>query len=85
MKPDRTAVKLYSRCAKSLIKYGEPESPDGYATVFGYTLELIPEKNPYIGLSAGDTLPIQLLYESKPLEGALVIAFTSDRPEREQP
>ena len=71
---------FYSRCAKSLIKYGEPDSPDGYAAVFGYTLELIPEKNPYT-LSAGDTLPMQLLYESKPLEGALVIAFTSDQPE----
>ena len=72
---------FYSRCAKSLIKYGEPDSSDRFDAVFGYTLELIPERNPY-ALSPGDSLPIRLLYESEPIEDILVIAFTSNQPER---
>lgn len=72
---------IYSRCAKSLIKVDNPESSAGFDTVFGYTLELIPERNPY-GLAPGQAMPLRLIYDSQPLEGALVIAFTSDRPEK---
>jgi uncharacterized GH25 family protein len=71
---------LYSRCAKSLISAGDTEAGGDYDRFLGYTLELIPERNPYT-LSAGDRLPVRLLYETEPLEGALVIAFSSDRPE----
>jgi uncharacterized GH25 family protein len=78
---DSNGRELYSRCAKSLIEYGGPDSVAGFEAVFGYTLELIPEENPY-RLSPGDTLPMQLLYESEPIENVLVIAFTNDRPER---
>lgn len=69
----------YSRCAKSLIRVGTPESDDGFNTLLGYTLELVPERNPY-ALGPGESLPIQLLYKSQPLENALVVAFASDRP-----
>jgi uncharacterized GH25 family protein len=74
---------VYSRCAKSLIKIGDPASASGLDTVFGYTLELVAGANPY-SLAPGDALTVQLLYESEPLEGALVIAFTNDRPEDKQ-
>jgi uncharacterized GH25 family protein len=77
---DSSGRELYSRCAKSLVKYGEPDSATRFDAIFGYTLELIPELNPYT-LAPGDELAIRLLYESKPLEGVLIIAFTSDRPE----
>jgi uncharacterized GH25 family protein len=71
---------IYSRCAKSLIRIGTLESGEGFDTLLGYTLELVPEKNPY-AIEPGDRLPVRLLYESEPLAGALVIAFTSDRPD----
>jgi uncharacterized GH25 family protein len=74
---------IYSRCAKSLIKIGDPDPASRIDTVFGYTLELVAETNPYI-LTPGDALTVQLLYESEPLEDALVIAFTNDRPEDKQ-
>lgn len=74
------ARELYSRCAKSLLRIGAG-GPDGaYRLNLGYTLELMPERNPYT-LSPGDSLPIVLLYDGKPLADALIVAFTSDRPE----
>jgi uncharacterized GH25 family protein len=74
------ARELYSRCAKSLLRIGAGGSDDVYRLNLGYTLELMPERNPY-ALSPGDSLPIVLLYNGKPLVGARIIAFTSDRPE----
>jgi uncharacterized GH25 family protein len=38
------------------------------------TLELIPEKDPYT-LAPGAELPVRLLYQGKPLAGALVVAL----------
>ena len=42
-------------------------------------LELIPGENPYM-LTGGQILPVRLLYAGKPLQGALVTAFTKERP-----
>jgi uncharacterized GH25 family protein len=74
------ARELYSRCAKSLLRIGAGGADDVFRLNLGYTLELMPERNPY-ALSPGDSLPIVLLYNGKPLVGALIVAFTSDRPE----
>jgi uncharacterized GH25 family protein len=71
----------YSRCAKSLIEAGDSGPTGNFDKPLNYTLELIPERDPY-SLIPGDRLPVRLLYESKPLQGALVIAFTSDQPEK---
>jgi uncharacterized GH25 family protein len=75
-KPSR---ELFSRSAKSLVEAGG-EGSVGYDRVLGLTLELVPEKNPY-AMKAGDALPVRLLYEGKPLPGALVIALSHDDPE----
>jgi len=75
----RPAREWYSRCAKSLLRVGAGGPDDAYALNLGYTLELIPARNPY-ALRAGEPLPVTLLYEGLPLPGALVIAFTADRP-----
>jgi len=74
-----SAPEYYSRCAKSLVRVGG--GTGGHDRVLGYTLELIPARDPY-RMKPGDTLPVRLLYESQPLPGALVIAFTTDDPER---
>jgi uncharacterized GH25 family protein len=64
---------LFSRCAKSLLAVGGRGDPSFTAPV-GLTLELVPEVDPYT-LSPGARLSVRLLYEGKPLEGALVMAL----------
>lgn len=59
----------YTRCAKSLVNVGSGPAPADRA--LGLPLELIAETSPYAGAK---TLTVRLLYNGKPLEGALVIA-----------
>jgi uncharacterized GH25 family protein len=74
------AKEVFSRCAKALLAVGTG-SGSGWDRVFGQRLELVAEKNPY-ALAAGGELPVRLLYEGKPLAGALVMALQRDRPEK---
>lgn len=64
---------FYSRRAKALIQVGQPKrGDDSIAThPIGLTLEIVPLKNPY-SLSPDHILPVQVLYEGRPLSGALV-------------
>ena len=71
----------YSRCAKTLVSVGDKWSGNIFNKSLGYTLELIPEINPY-AMSPGDSLPVQLLYLSEPIKDVLVIAFTQADPEQ---
>jgi uncharacterized GH25 family protein len=75
-KPSR---EVFSRCAKALLSAGGG-GKSGYDRNLGFTLELIPERNPY-ALKTGEELPVRLLYEGKPLEGALVAALPYSTPE----
>jgi uncharacterized GH25 family protein len=74
------AKEIFSRCAKSLIAVGE-DAGSGHDRVLGLTLELIPERNPYV-LAAGQDLPVRLLYRGQPLAGARVAAVPKDHPAR---
>ncbi len=71
---ERPARELYSRCAKSLVRVGDGIPDEVYRRQLGYTLELIPERNPYT-LAPGELLPVTLQYLGEPLEGILIIAF----------
>ncbi len=75
----------YSRCAKSLVSVGQNSAAgvdrSGYDQPLGYPLELIPRANPY-ALVPGEQRPIALLYNGRPVEGVLVIAFTAEQPAR---
>ena len=74
-KPSR---ELFSRCAKALLFAGEgPVRGDDRA--LGFSLELLAEKNPY-ALRAGSELPVRLLFDGRPLEGALVVAIPRGEP-----
>jgi len=75
-KPSR---ELFSRSAKSLIAAGGAGTT-GYDRVLGLTLELGPEKTPY-ALGEGEDMPVRILYEGKPLAGALVAALPADDPD----
>ncbi len=67
----------YSRFNKALV-CGERGSP--YEQLLGHKLEIIPERDPCAS-SPGDRLPIKVLYEGKPLAGALVSAgFVGFKP-----
>jgi len=70
---------VFSRFAKSLIAVGNGSGP-GYDRVLGQRLELVPEGNPY-ALTGGGELRVRLLYEGKPLAGALILALQKGRPE----
>ena len=76
---DAPATEFFSRCAKAVLAAGGQPLDTGFDRNLGFTLELIPEKNPYT-LTRGDILPVRLLYEGRPLQGALVVAFTRDEP-----
>ena len=76
--PEGVVRELFSRCAKTLLLAGS-RGAAGYDRILGFTLELVPEKNPY-GMRAGSALPLRLLHEGRPLEGALVVAMNRDDP-----
>ncbi|MEO8381811.1 MAG: DUF4198 domain-containing protein [Acidobacteriota bacterium] len=68
----------FHRCAKALLW------TDGGDTVsskpLGFTLELVPRKNPYT-LRAGASLPLTLLWRGKPVADGLVVAMNRDAPQ----
>lgn len=70
---DASAREIFSRCAKSLLLVGEP-SEEAQDQVLGFTLELVAERSPY-ALRAGQTLPLRLLYQGRPLAGVLIVAM----------
>lgn len=63
----------YSRRAKALLQVGPASAkPQSQATVpLGLTLEIVPERDPY-ALPFRDILPVRIIYEGRPLPGALV-------------
>lgn len=68
-----TGRELYSRRAKALVQVGAG-GPDDDAVAtrpIGLTLEIVPLRNPY-ALGSDRILPVKVLYEGKPLGGALV-------------
>lgn len=65
---------IYSRRGKALIQVGAlPRAGDRGAVTrpIGLKLEIVPQKNPY-ALAAGEALPVRIIYDGKPLPGALV-------------
>lgn len=62
----------YSRRAKALIQVGDTRAPQPWVTrPVGLSLEIVPDLNPY-ALPANAPLPVHVLYNGKPLAGALV-------------
>ena len=74
-----TVHDAFSRCAKSLVLAG-PATPAQSDRALGFTLELVAEKNPY----ASEDLPVRLLYQGRPMPGALVVAFNRRNPAEKQ-
>ena len=69
---DKPGREIYSRRAKALVQVGSPDSPQPWVTKpVGLSLEIVPDKNPY-ALAANEELPVHVLYQGRPLAGALV-------------
>jgi uncharacterized GH25 family protein len=68
----------FSRCAKALLLTRGAKKIDRDRPI-GLRLELIAEKNPY-RLHKGARLPVRLVFEGKPLAGALVQALHENDP-----
>ena len=69
---DAPGREIYSRRAKALIEVGAPTAPQPWVTQpVGLSLEIVPEKNPY-ALAPNEELPVRILFDGKPLAGALV-------------
>jgi uncharacterized GH25 family protein len=84
---DKPVRELFARCAKSLLSVGD--GAQGADRPLGLTLELVAEKSPYAVWQASPAaapaaLPLRLLYEGRPLAGALVVAFPYDAPDAAQ-
>jgi hypothetical protein len=73
-----SARERFSRCVKSLLLSGAPGPGQGDRAL-GFRLELIAERNPY-ALGSGQGLPVRLLYDGRPLPGALVVAMNRRHP-----
>jgi uncharacterized GH25 family protein len=69
----RPGREVFSRCAKSLVAVGGLGGP-ALTRPVGLTLELVPEADPY-ALAPGAKLSVRLLYEGRPLAGAMVMAL----------
>ncbi|MDI1365560.1 MAG: DUF4198 domain-containing protein [bacterium] len=70
---DMPGRELYSRRAKALVQVG-PALAKPQALVIrpvGLTLEIVPEVDPYV-VGAGESVPVRVIYQGKPLAGALV-------------
>ncbi len=70
---------VYSRCAKSLVA-GNGSGQAGFDRILGLTLELFADSNP-LRARPGGKMPFRVLYEGKPLAGALVKAIALKDPD----
>ncbi len=69
---DTPGRELYSRRAKALVQVGPVGAAQPQVTrAVGMTLEIVPQRNPY-ALAPGELLPVEILYQGKPLAGAVV-------------
>lgn len=69
----------FSRAAKTIINVGDGGTT-GFDRVLGFRMEIIPEANPCT-LKAGDELPLRLVFDGAPLEGAEVHAACAEDPD----
>lgn len=70
---DTDGSESYRRVAKAIVQVGAPgDASDAAITKpIGLPLEIVPERNPY-AMPREAKLPVRILYERRPLSGALV-------------
>ena len=68
----------FYRCAKALL---DTAGDAAFDAPLGFTLELVPRKNPYAMKTAGD-LPLALTFRGKPIANVMVVAMSKSDPEK---
>ena len=77
---DQPGKEAFSRCAKALLWVDGGSAADTHlGKPVGLTLELLPEQNPY-RLAAPATFGVRLLYQGRPVGGALIMALNQSAP-----
>ena len=74
----KPAKDAFVRCAKALVDVGG-QGEAGYDKVAGLPLELVAERDP-CDVKPGGSLPVRLLFNGRPLQGALVVALNQADP-----
>ena len=74
----KPAKEVFSRAAKAIVGKPDAASKGLVSKSHGLTLELIPLGDPRVRSRQGNSF--RLLYRGKPLEGALVVAFSKKNP-----
>jgi uncharacterized GH25 family protein len=64
----------YRRHVKTLLRVGDAAADKTYATRTGQRLEIMPSDDPLL-MKPGDALGVQVLFDDKPLAGALLKAW----------
>ncbi len=77
-RPDAPVHELFSRCAKSLLWFGEPRAGGG-DVVLGFPLELVADTDPH-ATAPGAPIGVRLLYRGRPLANATVSARSPTDP-----
>lgn len=67
---NKPSKEFYSRHTKLLVQVGDKKD-DTYKKIMNLPIEIVPEVNPY-ALKKGDPVRFKVLFEGKPLFGALV-------------
>jgi uncharacterized GH25 family protein len=84
---EQPGKEAFSRCAKALLWAGDDarrgEASQHLNKPVGMTLELLPEQNPY-RMQAPASMVVQLLYEGRPVAGALLMALNQGAPNEVQ-
>jgi uncharacterized GH25 family protein len=72
-----TGRERFSRSVKSLLRSGGSRPGTGFDRALGLTLEFVLDADPIA--ADGGRLPVRLLHEGRPLEGALVVAYRKNQ------
>jgi uncharacterized GH25 family protein len=69
------AREMYAKLAKAILKVGEGGPQDLATKPAGLRIEIVPLEDPHKLSASGGPLPVQVLWESRPLQGVYVYAL----------
>lgn len=72
---DRDSREMYSKFAKAILRAGDGGASDLVTAPLGLRIEIVPLLDPGT-LEPGDELPVQILFEGRPLQGVYVYALS---------
>ena len=78
------AREMYAKLAKAILKVGEGGPHDLAIKPVGLRIEIVPLEDPHQLSPVGDSLPIQVLWESQPLQGVYVYPLAAGEDEYHQ-